>query len=118
MGSTGNTTARACWRVLPPAVELLERDAFAARQRDGKRRGELVAVTAAGDDLVFAVAVHAQVALAIDERELARRPWVHQRQYVQIDRILAELVPRYFLHRKLESEYATLFLEEKGAGAD
>ena len=52
------------------------------------------------------------------ERELARRPWVHQRQYVQIDRILAELVPRYFLHRKLESEYATLFLEEKGAGAD
>lgn len=54
----------------------------------------------------------------LNERELARRPWVHQRQYVQIDRILAELVPRYFLHRKLESEYATLFLEEKGAGAD
>ena len=53
----------------------------------------------------------------LSERELAR-PWVHQRQYVQIDRILAEHVPRYFLHRKLESEYATLFLEEKGAGAD
>ena len=41
---------------------------------------------------------------------LARRPWVHQKEYVRIDRLLAELVPRYFRHRKLESEFATLFL--------
>ena len=46
----------------------------------------------------------------LNERELARRPWVHQKEYVRIDRLLAELVPRYFRHRKLESEFATLFL--------
>jgi len=48
----------------------------------------------------------------LNERELARRPWLHQRNYVQIDRLLAELVPDYFGQRKLESEYATLFLPE------
>ena len=29
---------------------------------------------------------------------------------MRIDRLLAELVPRYFRHRKLESEFATFFL--------
>ena len=45
----------------------------------------------------------------LNERELARRPWLHQANYVQIDRMLSELVPEYFRCRKLESEYATRF---------
>jgi len=44
----------------------------------------------------------------LNERELARRPWLHQKDYVKIDRLLAELVPSFFARRKLESEYATL----------
>ena len=47
----------------------------------------------------------------LNERELARRPWLNQPNYVQIDRLLAELVPEYFQCRRLESEYATLFLQ-------
>lgn len=42
----------------------------------------------------------------LNERELARRPWLHQKQYVKIDALLREGVPAYFCHRKLESEYA------------
>ena len=45
----------------------------------------------------------------LNERELARRPWLHQKQYVKIDALLREEVPEIFAHRKLESEYATLF---------
>ena len=44
----------------------------------------------------------------LNERTLARRPWLHQRQYIQIDRLLKELVPQYYEQRRLESEYATL----------
>ena len=51
----------------------------------------------------------------LNERELARRPWVKNQQYVQIDKLLAELVPKYFRCRKLESEYATLFLPGSGS---
>ena len=47
----------------------------------------------------------------LNERELARRPWLHQKQYMHIDRLLAELVPDFFAMRKLESEYATLLLD-------
>ena len=45
----------------------------------------------------------------LNERALARRPWVHQKQYVKIDALLGEEVPEYFRHRKLESEFAVLF---------
>jgi len=48
----------------------------------------------------------------LNERELARRPWLKQSQYVKIDRLLFELVPEYFALRKLESEYATLYRAE------
>ena len=48
----------------------------------------------------------------LNERELARRPWLRNQQYIQIDRLLAEEVPDYFRYRKLESEYATLFLPQ------
>ena len=51
----------------------------------------------------------------LNEREIARRPWLHQANYVQIDRLLAELVPDYFRHRKLESEFATNFLPNDSA---
>jgi hypothetical protein len=44
----------------------------------------------------------------LNERELARRPWLHQAQYMHIDALLGELVPEYFTLRRLESEYATL----------
>ena len=46
----------------------------------------------------------------LNERELARRPWVHQKAYVRIDALLRRCVPTYFAHRKLESEYAMLVL--------
>ena len=45
----------------------------------------------------------------LNERTLARRPWLHQKQYVKIDALLGEEVPEYFRHRKLESEFAVLF---------
>jgi len=48
----------------------------------------------------------------LNERELARRPWLHQKQYVKIDALLKEGVPEHFRHRKLESEYATYFTDE------
>jgi hypothetical protein len=44
--------------------------------------------------------------------QLARRPWLHQKQYVKIDALLKEGVPEHFRHRKLESEYATYFTDE------
>ena len=44
----------------------------------------------------------------LNERELARRPWVHEHQYVQIDRLLAAAVPDHFRERRLESEYAAI----------
>ena len=47
----------------------------------------------------------------LNERTLARRPWVHQKQYVKIDRLLAAHVPAYYARRRLESEYATLLTE-------
>ena len=47
----------------------------------------------------------------LNERELARRPWLHQRQYVKIDALLREEVPEYFKHRKLESEYAVYLMD-------
>ena len=49
----------------------------------------------------------------LNERTLARRPWVHQKQYVKIDRLLAEAVPEYYARRRLESEYATLLTEDQ-----
>ena len=42
----------------------------------------------------------------LNEREVARRPWLHQKSYVKIDQLLREEVPAHFAHRKLESEYA------------
>ena len=53
----------------------------------------------------------------LNERTLARRPWVHQKQYVKIDRLLAEHVPAYYARRRLESEYATLLTEESDDGS-
>merc|ERR1712037_785718 len=47
----------------------------------------------------------------LNERELARRPWLHQKQYVKIDALLRECVPEYFRLRKLESEFAVLFAD-------
>lgn len=44
----------------------------------------------------------------LNERTLSRRPWVNQKQYIKIDRMLKEHVPAYFQRRRLESEYATL----------
>ena len=44
----------------------------------------------------------------LNERELARRPWVHERRYVKIDKLLAASIPQYFAHRRLESEYAAV----------
>jgi hypothetical protein len=45
----------------------------------------------------------------LNERELSRRPWLRQKQYVQVDALLQELVPQYYKHRKLNSEYAVLY---------
>lgn len=45
----------------------------------------------------------------LNERTLARRPWLHQKQYVQIDKLLREGVPEYFRHRKLQDEFAVLW---------
>uniref|UniRef100_A0A0G4GNQ5 Uncharacterized protein n=1 Tax=Chromera velia CCMP2878 TaxID=1169474 RepID=A0A0G4GNQ5_9ALVE len=42
----------------------------------------------------------------LNERPLSRRPWLHEKQYVAIDRMLREAVPEHFAHRALESEYA------------
>jgi len=42
----------------------------------------------------------------LNEREVARRPWLHRKSYVKIDQLLREEVPALFAHRKLESEYA------------
>jgi len=42
----------------------------------------------------------------LNERELARRPWLHQGNYVQVDQLLREEVPDYYKCRRLESEYA------------
>ena len=47
----------------------------------------------------------------LNERTLARRPWLHQKQYVKIDKLLQEAVPAYYERRRLESEYATLLTE-------
>eukprot|EP00966_Prymnesium_polylepis_P080688 1869484-Prymnesium_polylepis.1 len=49
----------------------------------------------------------------LNEREMARRPWLYQEQYMRIDKLLAELAPDYFRFRKLESEYATLLLDQE-----
>jgi len=55
----------------------------------------------------------------LNERELARRPWLHQRQYARIDALLKKAMPTYYGQRKLESEYAIFFmrygLDETGA---
>ena len=48
----------------------------------------------------------------LNERTLARRPWVHEPQYVKIDQILKDPTLRssgFMTYRKLESEYATWF---------
>ena len=45
----------------------------------------------------------------LNERPLSRRPWVHQKQYVAIDRLLRDHVGEVYKCRKLESDYATLF---------
>jgi hypothetical protein len=45
----------------------------------------------------------------LNERELSRRPWLHQKRYVQIDNLLKEFLPEHFENRKLQSEYAILF---------
>jgi hypothetical protein len=42
----------------------------------------------------------------LNEREVARRPWLHRKSDVKIDQLLREEVPALFAHRKLESEYA------------
>ena len=34
----------------------------------------------------------------LNERELAWRPWLHQKQYVKIDTLLREEVPGFFVH--------------------
>ena len=44
----------------------------------------------------------------LNERELARRPWLRERSYVQIDSLLQRCIPDYFKHRRLESEYAAI----------
>lgn len=49
----------------------------------------------------------------LNDRVLARRPWVHQQQYVKIDAMLKAALPQYFLRRRLESEYACLFDAER-----
>lgn len=46
----------------------------------------------------------------LNERELARRPWLHQSRYVEIDNLLRQHLPQYFRCRKLPSEYALNFL--------
>lgn len=42
----------------------------------------------------------------LNERELGRRPWLHQSRYVEIDNLLRQHLPQYFGCRKLSSEYA------------
>eukprot|EP01051_Picozoa_sp_SAG22_P019494 SAG22_NODE_3619_length_1613_cov_1.747028_1_plen_306_part_00 len=49
----------------------------------------------------------------LNERELARRPWVHESRYVQIDKLLEASIPQYFAHRRLESEYAALLVPQR-----
>lgn len=48
----------------------------------------------------------------LNEREMARRPWLYQEQYMRIDKLLAELLPDYYRFRKLDSEYATLLIQD------
>ena len=45
----------------------------------------------------------------LNERAIARRPWINQAQYVEVDALLRDHCPEYFKYRKLESEYAVLF---------
>ena len=45
----------------------------------------------------------------LNERELARRPWLHQSKYRKVDLLLSQNVPDYYKWRKLESEYAVLY---------
>ena len=44
----------------------------------------------------------------LNERELSRRPWLHQKGYVKIDTLLRDALPLHFANRKLQSEYACL----------
>ena len=45
----------------------------------------------------------------LNEREIARRPWLHQKSYVKIDQMLSDGLPTHFPHRKLESEFAVFY---------
>ena len=49
----------------------------------------------------------------LNERELAHRPWLHEPNYVKIDKLLREEIPEYFVQRKNESEYSCLFLAKR-----
>ena len=48
----------------------------------------------------------------LNERALARRPWVHEPRYVKIDSILKDTGRMQY--RKLESEYAVLYNQQGG----
>jgi hypothetical protein len=45
----------------------------------------------------------------LNERVLARRPWLHEGSYVKVDQILQQAIPEYFRQRQLQSEYAMMF---------
>ena len=42
----------------------------------------------------------------LNERPVARRPWLHQKQYLKVDTLVEAHIPEYYKWRKLEPEYA------------
>jgi hypothetical protein len=42
----------------------------------------------------------------INDRQIPRRPWVHQPRYKEIDMLLAAVIPEAFGHRRLPAEYS------------
>ena len=41
----------------------------------------------------------------LDDRKIARRPWVHQPRYKEVDSLLREVIPDYFHARMLPTDY-------------
>lgn len=53
----------------------------------------------------------------LNDRDLARRPWVFDKQYEAVDKLIADLAP-HFADRTFPEEYAVKYLLETNAHAD
>ena len=48
----------------------------------------------------------------LNDRQVARRPWLYQKQYAYLDRLLKEHIPEYYTQRRLVDEYATHYMPD------